>query len=80
MEAETLCRRSSSGNYGRRNVPAMARKAADWGLVSKHGSARVDWTFLRNGDCQINTLLHNGLHGTAWLMAVSESIRGCGLL
>lgn len=80
MEAKTVCGRRAGGDYGHRHVPAVAREAAHWRVVSEHGHAGTDRAVLCHGDFPTHSVLRHGLHGQAWTMAISESIRGRRIL
>ncbi len=76
MAAKTVRRRCPLTHHGRRHVPAVAREAAHWGLVSEHGHARFDRAILRHGDIPPLVILRDSIYGPARIMVVSEPIRG----
>ena len=80
MADKTICARSANTDYDCRNVSAVAGHVENWGLVSKHGFPRAHWLVLRNGHLPPDTILRDYLCGTPGAMAVSEPVRGRGLL
>jgi len=80
VEAETVCRRGAGGNSAGGDVPALAREAADRGVVPKHGRAGTDRAVLRHGHLQTHSVLRDGVYSAARVVAVSESVRGRGVL
>lgn len=80
MEAETVCGGRAGGDFAGRNVPALAGEAADWGVVPEHGRVRTNRLVLRHGNFQAHFVLRDGVYGAAWPVAVSESVRGRGVL
>lgn len=71
---ETVRSRSSDIDHDGRHVPTMACQAAYWGVVLEHGVLGLDWVILRNGHLPADTVLCDGLYGTAGSVAVSESV------
>jgi hypothetical protein len=49
-------------------------------LVFEYGPARTYWTVLRHGDIQIDSLWYYNVCGAARIMAVSQLVRGRGIL
>ena len=80
MENEIVCWWRIALDHDRRDVSALAGHIEDRGVVSKYGFLGIDRAVLRYGTCATDTLLHDRLHGTAWALAISEFVRGCGLL
>ena len=80
MADEVVCGGRTNIDNDGSDVPALACYVEDRGMVSKHGFLGLDRTFLRYGYLPLNSLLRNGLHGTTWSMALSEFVRGCGIL
>ena len=62
------------------NVSSLASHVTDRSVVSQHGILRADRTVFPDGNLPFDTFLRHVVHGTAWLVALSESLRGCGLL
>ena len=80
MADETICARSLNTDHDRRNVSAVAGHVENRGLVSEHGFPRTHRLVLRNGHRPPDTVLRDRLRGTPGPVAVSELIRGRGLL
>ena len=80
MADEAVCIRGIDIDHDYRDVPAVAGKTEDWGLVSQYGLPRTNRPVLRDGNIPFDIILRDCFCSTPRTMAVSEPIRGCGLL
>ena len=80
MENQTVCSRRIGVDHGGCDVSVVAYDIENRGVVLEHGHAGLDWAVFCHGYFQGNTVWRNVLCGSARLVVVSESLRGCGLL
>ena len=76
MEAEAVRGLCAGSDPARCDVPAVAREAADRGVVPELGRVGPAGPVLRHGDFSAAAVLRDGVHGAAGAVAVSESVRG----
>jgi hypothetical protein len=58
----------------------VAHEAEIGCLVFEYGSARTYRTVLRHGDIQIDPIWYYNVCSASRIMAVSQLVRGCGIL
>ena len=80
MEAETVCGRGAGADHDGDYVSALAGETEDWGLVFEYGDVGAVGVVFRHGDFPADTFCRDGFYGAAGLVAVSEFVRGCGVL
>ena len=80
MADKTIRARSVNIDYDCGHVPAVAGDVENWGLVSEHGVPRAYWLVLRNGHLPPDTVLRDCVRGAPGAVAVSQPVRGRGLL
>ena len=74
MADEAVCGGGVDIDHDRRDVPTVAGKAEDRGLVSQYGFPWTDWLVLRHGYFPPDTILCDCFYGTAGTMAVPEPL------
>ena len=80
MEDATVCSGGTDSRVCGYSLPAMAAEAQAWSMVPKYGDARPNSAVLRHGSFPIDSIYGNGLYSSTWAVALSESVRGRGVL
>lgn len=79
MEAKNVRGGCTGADHGGGHVPTLAGEATDRSVVFEHGGTGLDRVVLRHGHIPSDLVRGDVLCGAARSLAVSESVRGCGV-